>query len=280
MNRIITGPWRAPRNTSAHEAGGIHDDHTAQALGFAGGTIAGSIHMEQFTPLLLEHFGERWWREGGLSMYFKAATVDDEPVRCVLEPEDQDRVRLRMETKDGAVVMDGSGSLGVDADSEIQQRLESVRDPVDLRMLEDVVIGWQCTPHPVRIDESAIDERLRVITENLPPYTDASLFEGRVLPVAPLVHAFRVIEPAICPIRGAYVGLFGAIEIQYLAGPVVAGRDYLATGQVLKLSESPKTEIVWYEATLTDAVSGVEVARMIKMDRLMKEASPLWEAFG
>ena len=213
-------------------------------------------------------------------MYFKAATVDDEPVRCVLEPEDHDRVRLRMETRDGAVVMDGSGSLGVDAESEIQQRLKGVRDPLDLRMLEDVVIGWQCTPHPVRIEESAIDDRLRVITENLPPYTDAGLFEGRVLPVAPLVHAFRVIEPAICPIRGAYVGLFGAIEIQNLAGPVVAGRDYLATGQVLKLSESPKTEIVWYEATLTDAASGVEVARMIKMDRLMKEASPLWEAFA
>lgn len=44
--QILSGPWRHPINSSADEKGGIHDDETASNLGFAGGTIAGSIHME------------------------------------------------------------------------------------------------------------------------------------------------------------------------------------------------------------------------------------------
>ena len=64
--------------------------------------------------------------------------------------------------------------------------------------------------------------------------------------------------------------------MQYLAGPVLAETAYLSNGQVIALSDSPKTEIVWYTATLTDASTGVAVARMTKMDRLLKSASPLW----
>ena len=82
MSTPIVGPWRRPKNTSADEKGGIHDDDTAQDLGFQGGTIAGSIHMEQFPPLLVAHFGDAWWSQGGMSLYFKAATIDHEPVCC------------------------------------------------------------------------------------------------------------------------------------------------------------------------------------------------------
>ena len=57
---------------------------------------------------------------------------------------------------------------------------------------------------------------------------------------------------------------------------MVAERDYVAQGHVVALSDSPKTEIVWYTSTLRDPASGNAVARMTKMDRLMKNASPLW----
>ena len=51
-SNVIAGPIRRPRNPSAHVQGSIHDDATATALGFRGGTVAGSIHMDQFPPLL------------------------------------------------------------------------------------------------------------------------------------------------------------------------------------------------------------------------------------
>lgn len=276
MADTVTGPWRLPSNTSANEKGGIHDDDTAQNLGFQGGTIAGSIHMEQFPPLLVDYFGDTWWTNGGMSLYFKAATIDHEPVCCKLEAITASKARIWMENETGTVVMEGSASLGEDPDSEVSKRVAAARAPSDLRMMQDVVVGAPSPDCPVSISVESIDQRLAVITEPMDCYKDASLYGGRVAPVAPFVHAFRAVEPHIIPVRGPYVGLFGSIELQYLNGPVVTDRNYIAQGHVVALSDSPKTEIVWYTATLSDASSCVPVARMTKMDRLMKDASPLW----
>lgn len=272
----LSGAWRRPVNTSADEKGGIHDDDTAQELGFSGGTIAGSIHMEQFVPLLIEHFGEDWWRHGNLSLYFLAATQHRQPVQCHLQAQTHGRAKVWMVNEDGDTVMAGTASKGLDESSEVSKRLTQVRPATDIRMFADVKVGERCPPRAVRLTSDMIDDRLKVITEPQPCYTDSSLFGGRVLPMVPLVHAFRLVEPDIVPIKGPYVGLFGAIEVTYLNGPIVADQDYLVDGQVLALSESPKTEIVWHSESLRDPDSGDELARMIKMDRLMKDASPLW----
>ncbi len=276
MSTTIVGPWRRPKNTSADEKGGIHDNDTAQDLGFEGGTIAGSIHMEQFPPLLVAHFGDAWWSHGGMSLYFKAATIDHEPVCCKLEAHGANTVRIWMENEAGTVVMAGSASLGKDTDSEVSQRINAIRPPSDLRMMAEVTVDAPSPKCPVRIPQESVDERLAVITEPMNCYSDDALYGGNVAPIAPFVHAFREVEPHIIPIKGPYVGLFGAIEVQYLNGPVVAEHDYLAQGHVVALSDSPKTEIIWYTATLSDPTSGETIARMTKMDRLLKEASPLW----
>lgn len=276
MSATVIGQWRRPKNTSADEKGGIHDDDTAQGLGFQGGTIAGSIHMEQFPPMLVDYFGDAWWSKGGISLYFKAATVDHEPVRCMLEPISKTKARIWMENETGAVVMEGSASLGDDEDSEVSRRIAANRQATDLRMMADVVIGAPSPQGSVCITEESIDARLAVITEPMDCYIEAELFHGRVAPMAECIHSFRGVEAEVIPVRGPYVGLFGSIEVQYLGTPVVAGCSYALHGQVVALSDSPKTEIVWYTAWLSDPVSGEKVARMTKMDRLMKDASPLW----
>ena len=76
--------------------------------------------------------------------------------------------------------------------------------------------------------------------------------------------------------RGRYVGLFGAIELQLLAGPIFVEHDYVADGRVLALSDSPKTEMVWYESTLKEPSDGAPVARMIMLSRCLKASSALW----
>jgi hypothetical protein len=81
QSNVIAGPVRRPCNVSAHVQGSIHDDATAKALGFRGGTVAGSIHMDQFPPLLLEAFGQGWFETGSLSLYFRHATTDGELVQ-------------------------------------------------------------------------------------------------------------------------------------------------------------------------------------------------------
>lgn len=274
----LIGEWRKPVNTSADEKGGIHDDETANQLGFEGGTIAGSIHMEQFVPLLLNHFGDQWWREGGLSLYFRAATMDRQPVRCVLDPLDDQQANVFMENEDGDLVMQGTASLGVDEASELQHRLQQVRPAQDIRMFADVVPGRRSQRVPARLNDREVDRRVAVITEPLDCYEQGGqqAFGGRVAPMASAIHAFRAAEPEVAPIKGDFVGMFGAIEIQFINGPILSEHDYLVEGEAVALSESPKTEILWHRHWMYDAQSGLEVARMIKMDRLLKGASPLW----
>ena len=272
----IEGPWRRPRNSSADEKGGIHDDNTAKDLGFQGGTIPGSVSMEQFTPLLVDYFGEAWWHEGGMSVFLALPVFDNEPVRCLLQATSDSRATIQMENEAGDIVIQSTASLGEDSNSEINARLSDNDPDPELRMMADVVIGKPSHPCPTAITEAQIDERISLITEPMDCYTSSSAFGERVAPIAPYVHAFRGVEPHIIPVRGPYVGMFGAIEAQYLAGPVLANTDYISEGHVIALSASRKTEIVWYTATLTDAKTGIDVARMIKMDRLLKSASPLW----
>jgi hypothetical protein len=62
--------------------------------------------------------------------------------------------------------------------------------------------------------------------------------------------------------------------VQNLAGPLRVGVDYQARTRVLKLSESPKTENVWYEVIFTEA--GRDIARVLYFLRVLKGSSPLW----
>lgn len=273
---IITGPWRKPTNTAADQKGGIHDDNTAQNLGFAGGTVAGNLHMEQFPPMLLGHFGQAWWQTGYLSLYFMTATQDMDPVRCFLEAPADDQtadVRVWMENENGDTVMAGTAGIGSAHNSEIATRLANLRPAHDLRTLADVRIGEMSPVLEATATDESVEERIRVITEPLACYQEGP---NRVLPIAPLVELFRGVEPHVVPLKGAYVGLYGAIEIQYHNGPITSNNTYNLSGKAIGLSESPKTEISWYEAVLSDQATGAPAARMIKMDRLMKAASPLW----
>jgi len=80
----LVGPFRSPHNTARQAAGSIHDDATATKLGFKGGTVAGSLHMDQFMPQLVEIYGADWWRKGNLSSYFRQATIHGEAVRVIV----------------------------------------------------------------------------------------------------------------------------------------------------------------------------------------------------
>src|SRR4030042_4839239 len=81
----LDGPWRQPRNLYNEIKGSIHDDATAQKLGFRGGTVAGNVHFEMLVPLLLKALGPRWLERGTLSIDFKYATLDYEEVRGIVD---------------------------------------------------------------------------------------------------------------------------------------------------------------------------------------------------
>jgi hypothetical protein len=277
----IASEFRVPRNMAAEIKGSIHDDATASRLGFRGGTVAGSIHMDQFPPLLIQLFGDDFFQRGNLSLYFKHATVDQEPVRAFARREPgQAQARLTMENEAGDQVLEGTAACGApDLKSELRRRLAGQAVVTDgLKILGQVRPGPMGEPVPVRLDREMLDKRTLTITEPLPAYRGEGRWPGAVLPPSVAVQLCMNIQRQRLRTEGPAVGLFGAIELQFLDGPVLADTEYLSRGEILALSESPKTENVWYQSTLADPQTGKDVAWMIQYLRFMKASSPLYAA--
>src|SRR5919108_788086 len=81
----FVGPLRESVNQAGEVDGSIHNDAVATKLGFRGGTVAGSIHLELFPPVLIEAFGERWLERGTLSINFRNPTTNREAVRAFVK---------------------------------------------------------------------------------------------------------------------------------------------------------------------------------------------------
>ncbi len=115
-DHVLVGPLRRSVNNASKVAGSIHDDATATKLGFRGGTVAGSIHLELFPPILLKAFGQRWFERGTISMYFLNATTDREAVRAFVKEPPVDakdaQVDIWVERDDGMRVAEGTASVG------------------------------------------------------------------------------------------------------------------------------------------------------------------------
>lgn len=282
---VVAGPFRAPRNLEQAVKGSIHDDATAQKLGLRGGTVAGSLHMEQLPPLLVHVLGRRWWETGGLSLYFRYATTDRERVRAFArrpkaDPATHDFVKTEvwMDHESGTRVAEGTACAGgPDPESALRLRLRHVPRPNDLRILDDLEVGAEGGPVPTRASREALDRRLSVIVEPLPDYGDSSPWGAPAAPPSLVVNALSAVQRVLIPAgRKRGVGLFGAIEIQHRQGPLLIGRDYEARGRILAVGETPKTEYLWYESIASEPGGGDDVASMLMMLRFMKASHPAW----
>ncbi len=278
---VITGRERRPRNLSAQATGSIHDDATATSLGFRGGTVAGSIHMDQFPPLLLEAFGPCWFESGSLSLYFRHATIDGEPVVALLaRPPDDERdaqVRAWATTADGTLVAEGTAAAGNPAAvSALRGRDLRAVDPAQLRILGSLRPGDAIGDCQVTVG----DQRQRSVishgamTEPLDWYTGSSPWGGPIAAPSTVVNLlYADLLAGLREAMGKHVGLFGAIEIRFLSGPVFLSRSYRVTGEIVALSQTPKTEVLWFGSRALDD-GGRPVADMRMMLRQMKQSSP------
>ena len=278
---VIAGPLRTSRNMSKDAKGSIHDDATATKLGFRGGTVAGSIHMELFPPLLIEAFGDRWFEHGSLSMYFINATTDAEPVRAYMKVPaagaKDTQVDVWVEREDGMRVAEGSASIGDPGEPTALLRRPLDRfDAGELRILKGITPGTKFEPVEVSIDLANQQRRMEVITEPLTWYVGGSPWGGPVAMPTTMVQALYA--KSVATLRGQMggaVGLFGAIELRNINGPVRVETPYTVTGEVIAVGQSPKTEYMWFETGMDDA-SGRRVGEMRMLLRFMKASSALY----
>ena len=283
VDGILTGELRRSVNNSHDAKGSIHDDATASKLGFRGGTVAGSIHMELFAPLLREAFGQRWWETGSLSLYFQNATTDRETVRAFMKQPaaagaSDTQVDAWVLRDDGMQVAQGTAAVGRPTEpSALLGRPLDRFEVGDLRMLSGIEPGRKFEPVTVVCSEETQSQRLSVTTEPMDWYRgENSPFDGTPVMIAPLVQLLYA--RSVATLRGGIgqaVGLFGAIEVRNVNGPAIVGEEYMATGEVIAVGQSPKTEYMWFETGLDDS-AGKRIAEMRMLLRWMKASSPLY----
>ena len=279
MTRLTTGP-RRPWNLSIDAKGSIHDDATANDLGFRAGTVAGDIHLEQFGGLCTEAFGRRWFETGWISMQFLNPTAHLEPVDAFVDG-DGDIREAGIDTPEGTGIARGNVGIGDASKSALALKDRRGVDPSTLRMLRDVSPG-QATDVQRRRPRGH-DQHRRLAagasTDPLEWYGESSPWGGGI--ASPLTTCQLLVAGATDTIAascGDFVGLYGAIEIRWLNGPVLLDAEYEITGEVLDVADSPKTEVLWFRTRATDVArpDAGPVAEVTMMTRLLKASSPRW----
>lgn len=275
---VLAGGLRRPVNRAAGARGSIHDDATASKLGFRGGTVAGSVHLDLFPPLLLRAFGPRWFERGTLSMYFLNATTDREPVQAFMQLPPQDvtdaQVDVWVEREDGMKVGEGTASVGDPGQPTALGRRPLDRfEPGEPRILRAVHAGLELPAQGVIASSTAQAERMDTISDRLDWYTEDSPWGAPVVTPSGMVRLLYA-QP-VAGLResfGGAVGLFGAIELRNVSGPVLVDHPYQVSGRVLAAGQSPKTEYFWFETGLDDP-DGRRVAELRMLLRFMKASS-------
>lgn len=280
---VITGPLWEARNWSADAGeGSIHDDATAETLGFRGGTVAGDIHMNQCPPVLQKVYGNDWFERGNLSLYFRNATIDKERVQVFVEQPTLagSQTRIWMEREDGLLVCEGTASLDADSGTALRSIDYRPCDPEELKILRKVKPGMSLGNYDVVANTELQFERFdrNLISDSLDWYRHDSPWGGPIAaPCTVLEFLWGSAMIGLGPLVEKATSLFGAMEIAFAKGPMLMGQRYHIEASVVCVGQSPKTEYVWYEQKAFDE-SGDLVVTLLIQSRAMKASSPLYSS--
>jgi acyl dehydratase len=277
----LAGPWRRPHQMlhaqvyDSHAS--IHDDATAQKLGFQGGTIEGPTHFSQFAPLCERVWGNAWFETGCISAHYRNPAFEGEEVQAIVEKPapGQRQCVIQMVKRDGTEVLRGTASVGNDGIlTALDRRLTELKPLADPVILRDVKVGMKTARQDVRMDFDqkmgdlypfSLDDKLKVITEPSPYYRagEENPWGRPVIPIEMLsvLFQYRSRDDRL-PIRGPAVGLFADQEIRVSRGPLFVGEEYQTEREVVALSGSRRTESLWLRTTVF-ARDGVAVATML-----------------
>jgi len=290
----LFGPWRRPaqmlhaQTYDSHAS--IHDDATAQKLGFQGGTIEGPTHFSQFAPLCERIWGKAWFETGCLSAHYRNPAFEGEEVQANIEKPKpgQTTVAIGMTKRDGTEILSGTASIGGDgSETALTKRLGELKPLADPVILADLKVGMKTTRQTVKMDFDqnmgdlypfSLAEKLKVITEPSAYYAQELNPWGRaIIPFEMLsvLFQYRAREDRL-PIRGPAVGLFADQEIRLLRGPLFPGETYTTEREVVALSGSRRTESMWVRTTVF-AADETPVATMLLNLASMKDSYANYE---
>jgi len=291
LGERLAGPWRGPRQMLGDQEydghASIHDEATAQKLGFKTATIEGPTHFSQFAPLGEAIWGERWFSEGCLSAHYRNPVFEGEAVRAYMDkPADGSvQVAIRMEKRDGTEVLRGTAQIGAGGPpTALEARVGSLEPLKDAVILHEVTLGLKTGRQAVRMDADqnmgalypfSLAQKLTKITEPSAIYADAagSPFGRAIIPMEMIsVLCQYTARDDRMPLRGPAVGLFADQEIWLIKGPLFVGEAYEIDREVVFMSGSRRTESLWVKTRVYAPGKDEVLATMLLNSATMKES--------
>lgn len=264
----------------------IHDDATAQKLGFKGGTIEGPTHFSQFAPLGFAMWGTRWLSAGCISAHYHLPVFAGEEVTAFLRrPQTPDgQADIWLQRANGDEILRGTASVGPNfPPSALEQRLGVLKLLEDPVILADVKVGMRIARSSVRMQPEqtmgalypfSLAQKLARITEPSSfYYSAANPWYKPIIPVEMISVLMQyTAKDDGFRVRGPAVGLFADQEIRLINGPVFVGETYDIDREVVALSGSRRTESMWVRSTLYTSGTERKVATMLLNLASMKES--------
>jgi hypothetical protein len=289
----LVGPWRQPRQMLANQSydghASIHDNSTAQKLGFKAATIEGPTHFSQFDPLCERLWGETWFETGCISAHYRNAVFAGEEVQATASTltNADNRAIIRMTKRDGTEVLTGTASVGREAGpTALDLRLTELKPIVDPVILYDVKTGTKTARQTVRMEFDqnmghlypfSLRDKLKAITEPSwlydPERSQQSKWKRPIIPLEMLSVLFQYTSlHGELPVKGPVVGLFADQEIRLLNGPLFVGERYQLERQVVLMTGSRRTESLWLRTTVYAEGTENPVATMLLNLAHLKES--------
>jgi hypothetical protein len=294
----LTGPWRRPKQMlhaqvyDSHAS--IHDDATAQKLGFQGGTIEGPTHFSQFAPLCERIWGKAWFERGCLSAHYRNPVFEGEEVQASIEmpKPGQTMCAIGMTRRDGTEILRGTASVGGDgSDTALSQRLRELKPLTDPVILADIKVGMKTTRQTIKMEAGqhmgelypfSLNEKLKVITEPSAYYSSGDNPWGRAIvpfEMLSVLFQYRAREDRL-PVRGPAVGLFADQEIRLLRGPLLVGENYTTEREVVALSGSRRTESMWVRTTVFGGDDAPVATMLLNLASIKQSYAPYEEEYA
>lgn len=292
MADLIEGPLRKPAQMLADQSydghSSIHDDSEAEKLGIRAGPIEGPTHFSQFSPYLVDLFGNAWFERGCFSAHFQNMVVEGEAVRAIIEPRSAAEAYCRAEKGDGTPVLEASATLGPDhGETLLEARMAKLRPAGELVILADMDVGMTGPEGElVRMDPDqhmgnlypfSLNEKLAKITEPMDWYGDANASPwGRAIVPTEMVSVLGNYTGGMVkwPVKRPSIGLFADLEIRMVDGPLFVGETYRLKREVVALSQSRRVENYWVLTSFYDEAGETLKAQMLLNHGVMKASYP------
>ena len=288
----LAGPWRAPGNMLTEQTydghASMHDDATAQRLGFKGGAVEGPTHFSQFGPLGEAVFGRDWFTRGCLSAHYRAMVFEGEEARAFMgEPNAAGVAPIWMQKRDGTEVLRGTASVGDAGPTALETRLASLPPLEQPVLLSALKVGMRGPRHAVSMAADqhmgdlypfTLTQKLARITEPSPWYSGPSPWGGAIIPheMISVLLAYTSRTGGF-PVRGPSVGLFADQEIRLIDGPLMVGEPLEIEREIVGLTGSKRTESVWIRTRAYRPGADKPAAEMLLNSATMKESYAAYE---